>query len=562
MLRPDHAGKYKDLAVLLTRYGLKDFKVAKGDPTEMILIEKEDEELDPDISRRAESFVESLKAMGPTYIKFGQILSTRADIVPQEYLEALEQLQNEVEPFPYSEVEQIVEEELKIRISRAFSSFETEPLAAASLGQVHRAVLRDGREVVVKVQRPNVQELVLEDLKVFDEIAAFLESHSGFARKMNLIRAVEQGRKTILNELDYRQEAGNFERLRRNLAEFPQIYVPQVIHDYTTRRMITTELIKGKKVSKISPLALTEHDYTPLAAVLVHAYLKQICVDGFWHADPHPGNIFIVGDSLVLLDFGMVARISSDLQDHIIKLLLAVTENRGKDAADACIAIGQRQEGFDRKEFIERLTDIVTTYHDVDLERANTGQLIFAVISIANEHELQLPAELAMLAKTLLHLDGITKKLNPEFNARETIRSYSERLFAQKVSQKFHPRNFYAPLLDLNELALELPKRSRILLDQFANGQTAVNVKLPQAEDLLKGMNKIANRITMGLVIAALLVASSLMMRVDTRFVLFGYPGIAMIGYMIAAVSGIYLIISTIWHDRKDSEHARFKIDA
>lgn len=559
MLKLKNIGRYTELALLMTRYGLKDFKI--GNKSEIALAEPpvDEQPLQPDVQSRAKAFAESLKKMGPTFVKFGQIISTRPDIVPNEYVAELESLQDDVEPFSFAEVEKIIESELKVRISKAFLSFEATPLAAASLGQVHEAVLRDGREVVVKIQRPDIRATIEKDLEVFLEIAETLESRTDIGRKMNVAEMVKQFSKTLLNELNYVQEANNMETFRRNLKEFPQIRVPEVIHDFSATKVLTSERIRGKKVSKLTPFDLMEHNHHELATVLTQAYLKQICVDGFWHSDPHPGNIFIEGEHLILLDFGMVARISGEFQDNIIKFLLGVTENQGTEVAELMIHMGRVEEGFDRDRFIHDIATMVSDYHDADFTQVNTGQLIFNVIGIANSHALQVPSELAMLAKTLLHLDGITKKLDPDYNPQKVIREYAESLISKKVAQKFHPRNFYAALLDLNQLAIELPRRTRDIVDQTANGNLALNIKLHQADDLLKGMHKIANRITVGLVIAALVVGSSLMMRVPSRFHILGYPAIAVAGYLAASITAFYLVVSTLMQDRRDREAAKKK---
>jgi len=563
MLKPRDIGAYRDLLVLFTKYGRKDFHLSLS-PEDIVVDDEASSEIEPDVARRAEAFAKALKEMGPTYVKFGQILSTRPDIVPPEYIAALESLQDDVEPFSFADVERIVEEELKVRISKAFDSFESTPLAAASLGQVHRAVLRDGREVVVKIQRPNVREQVKHDLEVFADIAATIEQHSDIGRKMNLVGSLEQARITLMNELNYEQEARNMEILRRNLAEFPRIYIPSVVHDMTTGHVLTTELVRGRKVSKLTPLQIIDHDYADLAAALTKAYLKQICVDGIWHSDPHPGNVFIrdLEDNqaeVVLLDFGMVSRISREFQDEVIKLLLAISSNRGAEVADACVRVSEVQEGFDAVRFVHEISSLVAAFHDLDVHRINVGQLIFNVITLANNNELKAPAELAMLAKTLLHLDGITRRLDPEYDPNTVIRDYAETLMLQKLAQKFAPRNFYPALLDLNQLMLDLPHRAREIVDQTAAGRLSFSLKLTQAEQFLAGIHKIANRITVGVIIAALLIASSLMMRVPTHTQLFGYPALAVTGYLLAAIAGIYLIASTLIRDRKDEEKAKVK---
>ena len=556
MLKTRNIGAYRDLLLLFTKYGRKDFKIAlSADDLVTAEASADDVPVEPDVQKRAEAFAKALKDMGPTYVKFGQLLSTRPDIVPQEYITALESLQDQTEPFSFAEVEKIVEEELGGRISKIFETFESTPLAAASLGQVHRAALRDGREVVVKVQRPNVREQVQKDLEVFKDIAQTLEQHTDLGRKLNLLGAIEQAKITFGNELNYLQEARNSDLLRGNLVEFPQIYIPEVIHDLTTSRVLTTELIKGRKVSKLTPLALIEHDYAELAAVITQAYLKQICVDGFWHSDPHPGNVFIRDidgtTQVVLLDFGMCSRITAEFQDEVIKLLLAVSSNRGAEAAEAAVRVSQVEEKFDAVRFTQEISTIVANFHDVDVQKINIGQLIFNVIAIANNNELKAPAELAMLAKTLLHLDGITKRLDPEFDPQTVIRDYAERLIAQKLQQKFNPRNFYPALLDLNQLILDFPHRAREIIDMTAANRLTFGVKLTQAEEFLSGIHKLANRLTVGIVIAALLLSSSLLVRY--------FRTLAMIGYVLAGAAAIYLIVSTLLHDRRAEERAKLK---
>lgn len=565
MLKTRNLGAYTDLLLLFTRYGRKDFRLSLT-TDDLMLPEAEAAEIEPDVRARAEAFAAKLKTMGPTYVKFGQLLSTRPDVVPQEYIEALESLQDSLDPFSFADVERIIEEDLGVRISKAFEHFEAVPIAAASLGQVHRARLKHAgsdpdsvRDVVVKVQRPDVSEQVHRDLDVFTEIAAELEKHTDIGRKLNLVGAIEQARLVMFSELNYLQEARNTEAFRRNLADFPQLYVPAVVHDFTSPRVLTTELVRGRKVSKLTPLALIEGDYAELAAVLTQAYLKQICVDGIWHSDPHPGNVFIRENpddgtgapQIVLLDFGMVSRISTEFQDEVIKLLLAISSNRGAEVADTCIRLCEIQERFDPAKFTREISTLVAAVHGASAKDINTGQLIFTVIGVANNNDLKAPAELTMLAKTLLHLDAITKKLDPDYDPQRVIRDYAEDLIAQKLKQKFHPRNFYPAMLDLNQLALDLPRRAREIVDLTAGGKLTVGIKLSQAEELLSGIHKVANRIAIGIVIAALLISSSLMIRV--------YPDLALIGYILASIAGFYLIISTIVRDRKDREKAGMK---
>jgi len=336
---------------------------------------------------------------------------------------------------------------------------------------------------------------------------------------------------------------------------FPQLYIPAVVHDFSSPRVLTTELVKGRKVSKLTPLAMIEHDYAELAGVVTRAYLKQICVDGFWHSDPHPGNVFIREEEgvpqIVLLDFGMVGRISGEFQDEIIKLLLAISSNRGAEVADSCVRMSEVAEQFDAVKFTRDISTIVAGVHDAASRDVNTGQLLFNVIAVANNNDVKVAAELTMLAKTLLHLDSITRKLDPEYNPQQVIRDYAEQLMTQKLTQKFNPRNFYAALLDLNQLVLDFPHRAREIIDLLAVGRLTFGIKLTQAEEFLAGIHKIANRITVGVIVAAIVISSALMVRAE--------PKLAVVGWTIATLIGLYLVVSTLLRDRKDEERAKLK---
>ncbi|MDX1582540.1 MAG: AarF/UbiB family protein [Thermoanaerobaculia bacterium] len=550
-----HAERYRKLASLLTRYGLKDFRLDTSSRP-AIQHPSEDASLEPNIAERAEAFARELKQMGPSFVKFGQVLSTRRDVVPEEYLVALESFQDDVAPFSFGDVERIIETELGAKISKLFAELDHRPIAAASLGQVHPGILRDGRWVMVKVQRPNVREQIEEDLEIFHEIAGFIEDHSALGHRLNLAGAVREYDRTIRNELDYRQEARHAVALRQNLADFPEIYVPGVVADLTTPRVLTMEMVEGTKISELSGLAKTEHDYSHLSEILTKAYIKQICVDGFWHSDPHPGNLFVHEGSLILLDFGMVSQISGEFQDHVVRLLLNLSDNRGEQIAETLLRMGTPHEGFVRRDYIEEITNVISLYQGIDFHRINTGQMVFQMISAAATNHVRLPSELSMLAKTLLHLDSVTRELDPGFDPQECIRDYAEELVVRKLRQRFKPRNFYTALLDANYLVTEVPGRIRSILEDVTTGKFALRIRLSDLEDLLKGVHKIANRITVGLVVAALLISSALMMRVQGGFTLAGYNGFSVLGFVVAIIASGWLIIQTFYQDRKDRKTA------
>ncbi len=300
-----HLKQYRDLATLLLKHGRGDL-VKRAGLTEIGAAEPA-----PQVEATAASaatLASDLEKLGPTYVKLGQLLSTRADMLPPAYLDALARLQDDVEPFPFEQVEEIVARELGVRISKAFLDFEPKPIAAASLGQVHRARLRDGRDVVVKVQRPDIQARIVEDLEALREVAAFLDANTEAGRQYELAPMIDTLRKSLLNELDYRREARNLVTLGENLRDFSHIVVPVPVEDFTTCCVLTMDYIRGRKITSISPLRRIELDHAELVDQLFRAYLKQILVDGFFHADPHPGNVFLTDDDdIALIDLGMVA---------------------------------------------------------------------------------------------------------------------------------------------------------------------------------------------------------------------------------------------------------------
>jgi len=361
MIKVSHLGRYKDVAVLLAKH-----RGAVGRDPEAA----DDAELEGD----AAALAADLEEMGPTYIKLGQLLSTRGDLLPPPYLHALSRLQDDVEPLGFEEIERAVSVELGVRMSKAFASFASKPIASASLGQVHRAVLRDGRVVAVKVQRPGVREQIVDDMDAIEEIATMADEHTTMGKRMGFADMVAEYRTSLLAELDYRKEAANLRLIGANLADHDRIVVPQPIDDYSTGTVLTMDFIEGRSVRSIGPLGQMDLDGAGLATALFSAYLDQTLVDGVFHADPHPGNVLLTDDGrLALVDLGQVGRISPDLQDTLIKLLLAIADGRGRDAADATIALGQQLEEFDEDAFRRDAASMVDRNRGQSVEELQAG---------------------------------------------------------------------------------------------------------------------------------------------------------------------------------------------
>src|SRR4051812_23075729 len=412
-LKPEHLKRYKDFAWLLFKYGRGDL-VKHAGLTELMPEEHREAGNPP---AEAEELTNDIEKLGPTCIKLGQLLSTRPDIVPPAYAQALARLQDNVTPFPFAEVEKIVADELGVRLSKAFLSIDEQPLAAASIAQVHRATLRDGREVVLKVQRPGIRERVADDLEALSDVVRFADGHTEFGRRFELGQMFDQFRKSLARELDFRQEAIHLLALARNLAEIDEICVPEPVLGYSSSRVLTMEFVGGTKITALSPLARIELDGERLADALFRAYLKQMLRDGLFHADPHPGNVFVVNGKIALLDLGMVAHLSRGLQDRMLQLLLAVADNRADDAAKTLLLLGERREDADQGAFARGVGDIVTQHQEMQIQRPQqVGRAVLMLLRVAADSGIRLPPELAMVGKTLLNLDEIGRILAPQFD--------------------------------------------------------------------------------------------------------------------------------------------------
>jgi predicted unusual protein kinase regulating ubiquinone biosynthesis (AarF/ABC1/UbiB family) len=546
-LQPSHLKRFKDVALLLAKYGRGDlFKDAPvvDDPLEHYAA--------PPIPPQAGELADDIERLGPTFIKLGQLLSTRADFIPPVYMEALSRLQDRVKPFPYEEVEAIVAVELGVRLSKAFSEFDREPIAAASLGQVHRAALRDGRPVAVKVQRPRIREQMADDLDAMQEIAEFLDAHTDLGRRYHFTAIIEELRKSLLRELDYRIEAASLRGFSERLRKFERIIIPEPVDDYSTGRVLTMDYVAGRKITKLGPLARLELNGVELAEELFCAYLQQILVDGVFHADPHPGNVFLTDDHrIALIDLGMVGRLAPRLQEQLLRLLLAVSEGRSDEAAEVAIRMGQAGEAFDELRFRGRMGEIVARQQEATLQHMQVGKVVLEVNQIAAETGIRVPSELTLLGKTLLNLDLVGRLLDRGFDPNESIRRNAAEILQKRMVRDLSPNTFFATLLDAKEFIERLPSRLNQVLDLIATNKMRVKIDSIDETEFITGLQKIASRITIGLVLAALIIAAALMMRVETKFRLFGYPGFAMLFFLGATAGVITLVISILTSDRR-----------
>src|SRR3954471_3842106 len=405
-----------------------------------------------------------------------------------------------------------------------------------------------------------------------------------------MVVIIQQLERALADELDYRIEARNAASFRRSLAEFPRILIPRVIEGYTTQRVLTTERIKGVKISEISPLTRIEHEFHPVAVELTRAYLKQITIDGHFHADPHPGNVFVVlaesenpptpaevkatdrravqrpaatplarieneaqrqaapqppeiDVKLALIDFGMTARLPASLKAHVVRLLLDLADNRGDDAAETMIEIGRELPGFDRESYVREIAALMARNHDLTIGEFDTGRALYELINISFQRGLRLPAELTLLAKTLVNLDTVTQAIAPAYSPIPTIREFGNQLATERAKRDLNPRRLYQLATEGSDLLMSLPHRLDLITSRMAANEFETRLEVPQLTLLMAALQKVANRVFSGLVIAGLLVASAMLIQYRRAL------GTA--GFVLSGVIGVWMVLAILWSDRR-----------
>jgi predicted unusual protein kinase regulating ubiquinone biosynthesis (AarF/ABC1/UbiB family) len=539
-----HSSRYRDIAALLVKHGRGDLIRSAGLDAEL-----PDEHLDHGDPDAAASLADDLERMGPTYIKLGQMLSTRVDLISPAYVDALSRLQDDVAPFDFAEVERVVTSELGVRLSTIFPTFDPKPLAAASLGQVHRATLRDGREVVVKVQRPGIREQIVEDMEVLRELAAVLDSHTDFGQRFAVADLLEEFRRSLIDELDYRRESDNLTTIGAMLEGHGRIVVPKPYADFTTSRVLTMEYVPGRKVTELGPLGRLELDGAPLADELFGAYIRQVLVDGVFHADPHPGNVLVTDDGrLVLLDIGMVARVAPAYQEKLLKLMLALADARPDEVVRVARTLGQELPDFDRPRFERSVARVVSRAADSSMADLELGALVLQLIREAGECGLRMDPELTMIGKAMLNLDQVASVLDPDFEPFEALRRHTTGLM--RTSMKSSPAAVLASMLEAKEFAEALPGRVNRAFDAIGEGNFELRIKAFDEDEFLRGLHKLANVIAAGLVLAAMILASAFLAR-SSGDAPTTTNNIALVVFVVAVVIALTMLARILWQSHQ-----------
>jgi ubiquinone biosynthesis protein len=539
-----HLGRFKDIAVILIRYGFDDILDRLGFPAQRLLGPR-----DPAKAAMTtwERIRHALEDLGPTFIKFGQMMSLRPDLIPYSLIQELRKLRDEVAPVPFSHVKTVVERGLERPLEEVFVQFEEQPLASASMAQVHRAVLREERlPVAVKVQRPGIRQVIKKDLYILEVIANEIHSRMEDFQVYELPKLAQELRRSMLRELDFTLEARNIRIFRTNFQHQPEVFAPAVVDAYCTRQMLTMELIRGRRLAEVigaDGLEVREE----LARRGLQAMIKQILEDGFFHADPHPGNILVTEDGrLCFLDWGMVGRLTRPVRHELIDLIHAIV---GKDSERVLeILMAFARGGHDEtSELIHReLLDLLDAYHGVPLRQFDLGSLLMDMANLLRDYRLYLPSDLAMMIRSLITAEGTARELAPDLNVVKEAEGQVKRLAAERWKPAELLRGVRRSLRHVAQMQRDVPPRFLRILDKIQRGDLEVRFRHENLGDLRRTLDNMSNRLTLALIIAAMIIGSSMIITTGVKPFLFGYPALGIIGYLVSGVLGLWLVFTIL----------------
>ena len=487
----------------------------------------------------------ALEELGPAFIKLGQLLSTRADLLPRSYIEELSRLQDQVPPFSPAKAQELLAAELKANRAQEFADFQMEPLAAASIGQVHRAVLHSGEEVVVKIKRPGVDRLVRQDLEILEEMAAFVDRNTAWGSLYQFGRIARELKQIILRELDYNHEAHNADRLRRNFSGDPDVYIPRVYWEYTARNVLTLEYRAGITLNRyLEKPPAGGPPPRKVAAMLADAFFKQFLVDGFFHGDPHPGNMALLPDGrLFFMDFGAAGFINEHKRGKFVMMARAFQSGDTAAMIDELSDFAFVPPGIDRLELIEDVENLQERYLNMPLQDIDVGEAMEDLLHLSARHRLSFPHEFLLLARALAILEGTVIRLDPQFNLVEAAAKYAPAL--QKGQLKLAARRLRSTLRGYRRLMEQFPGQAAELMRASAAGELKIRLELPQVNSIMTTVKSLGSRLGLSIVLASLIIALSR----NTKFSYITWLEKIPLGEIVliaAAVTGLVLIWATI----------------
>lgn len=483
----------------------------------------------------------ALQELGPTYVKLGQVLSTRPDLLSSSYIRELSNLQDRIPPFPAEQAKALIEAELGAPIGELFLVFYDTPLASASLSQAHEAILPDGTQVIVKVQRPDAAERVRKDIPALRGLASLFEARTDWGKLYDVKGIVDELERNLHAELDFQRERYNLETMARNLQSFPRIKVPKVYPAYCSSRVIVMERIFGKKPNGGPP-------QPELATEFLRSFLKQFAEDGFFHADPHPGNVLLTEDGdLYLIDLGMVGYLDSRTRRGVTKFMLAMLGRRGDITAEVLVELAEPQRDFQLNTYRLEIGRLVARFHNTPLSELNVGEVMTEAVRIGFKSRLKFQSQLLMLVKALTQIDGIARALDPQADLLDILEPYLPGVVARQVGELVGPMNLMHTGIEATEVTLDLPRKISILLDKInADNRVRIQFEHIALKQAFEPFGKWINRLVLAIVFAALAIASAMIISAGAGPHWLGYPVLGVVGFLLAVLLGLYLVITIL----------------
>jgi len=489
----------------------------------------------------------TLERLGPTFIKLGQLLSVRPDLLPKEYITELEKLQDRVEEFPFEFVEKEIRKELKKGIKELFSSFDKKPVASASISQVHKARLKTGELVAVKVQRPHAKEIMETDIEIMFHIARLIEKHMPEAKKYNPVRIVEEFADWTKDELDFRVEARNAKRFYHNFKGSRIIRIPKIYDKYTTEKILVMEFIDGVELHNIRKIKTKRFDIEKVMKDGFRAFLTQVFVHGFFHADPHPGNILVMKNNKIgLVDFGIVGYFSEELKRRSLEIFEGIVKQDVDKVTDAFLSMGVvENKNCDSNLFRRKIRKVIEPLHDSELKDINLSSVLEEVLEIALDSNIKMPTDFALFGKMAVTLEGIALGYNPKFKLIENSKPFIEDLLKKKYDLKYMVNRFIESANKFGGLITKLPEQTNKALERIQQGNIKIDIEDTDIKKLSLEIDKSSNRLAYGMVIAALVIAGALTINVGNE-IAFGLPLISLLCFLFAALLGLVLLVSIL----------------
>ncbi|MCL4873397.1 hypothetical protein KJ039_04870 [bacterium] len=489
----------------------------------------------------------AMEELGPTFIKFGQILSTRPDVVPHEYIIEFLKLQDSVSPLPFDEMRKVIEAEFGRQVTDLFSSIDEAPVAAASIAQVHRAITRDGDEVVVKVKRPGIEEVINTDIAILRYMARLALKYIPESRLYDPMGMVEEFSRVIRREMDFSLEASYMERFRENFSGDPRVKVPKVHWDLTGRGVLTMERVRGIKVDQVKRLKEEGIDTESIAHLIADVFFKQVFEFGLFHGDLHSGNIFVLSkDSIALVDFGIVGRIGPEMKQDLADILIGIATQDIEATVKVYQRMGILPEAIDKTAFEMEYHDIILQYFGRPLKYVKIGELLLDYIRLAARHEIRLPRELLLFDKCIIELEGLARVLYPDVNILDESEPYARRLFVERMSPKSIAESALTTASDYKDLAAEFPSQAGRLMKKVLDDRLRIEFLHKGLEDFMGEVDRSSNRLTFAVIIAALIIGSSLVIAAEAAPKLLGVPALGVLGFVIASVLGFWLAVQIL----------------